>query len=178
MKTTITQKHLKELLSYDPQTGIFKWKKTKGSRAQKGNIAGSLINTGYRMVCVDHKSYPAHRLAWLYVHGYFPEHSLDHINRIPTDNRIENLREVSDQCNMRNRKISHNNKSGISGICFCKQNKKWRVSISIYNKTYNLGRYKDFDNAVCARLAAEQCLNWDGCDSNSSAYQYVQRMLA
>ncbi len=98
----LTQDRLKELLHYCPETGVFTWIKTNGSRGKKGNIAGSINPIGYLDIGVDSKVYKAHRLAFLYVEGYFPEYGLDHINRNKSDNRWSNLRQVSQTCNMRN----------------------------------------------------------------------------
>ena len=95
---SITQDRLKEEVWYDPLTGIFTRK--KGSRAGKvGAIAGSLTSYGYIRVSICSKFYMAHRLAWLYVYGYLPENSIDHINGVRNDNRLANLQEVSRACN-------------------------------------------------------------------------------
>jgi len=92
---TITYDEVHKLFNYDPEIGIFTNKIPRGSSAKKGAFAGSLNGDGYLNIQVNGKSYKASRLAWLYVFGYFPENQIDHINRIRTDNRIENLREVS-----------------------------------------------------------------------------------
>ncbi len=174
-KTSITYQQLKETLFYNKETGIFTWKiKRKGI---KKSIAGYKDSQGYIIITIKKKRYKASRLAWLYVYGYFPENPIDHINQIRSDNRIKNLRVVSFQCNMRNRKVGKNNKTGISGICCETKGKGWRVFIYVNKKCKNLGTYEDFDEAVCARLEAEQCLDWNKCLSNSSAYQYVQKIL-
>lgn len=172
----ITQEKLSQNLDYNPETGIFRWKISIGA-VKKGDIAGYKRLDGYCAIKIERKTYKAHRLAWLYVYGYFPENEIDHINRIKNDNRICNLREVSHQCNMRNSKKPKNNTSGVKGISWYKKIQKWEARIKINRKTKHLGKYKDFDDAVCARLAAEQCVDWSGCDSSSPAFQYVQKML-
>jgi len=88
----LTQERLKELLSYDPETGAFTWLLSPGPK-RKGEQAGSQHHSGYRFVKLDGKMYAEHRIAFLYVHGYFPEGDVDHINRIRNDNRPDNLRE-------------------------------------------------------------------------------------
>ena len=173
----LTQERLKEVLDYNPETGIFVRKITVSSNAIVGDIAGNIGNVGYFRISIDNKSYLSHRLAWLYIYGYFPETYIDHINRIKPDNRIENLREVSGTCNVRNMGNRISNKSGVKGVQWDYERKKWHVRIAINQKTKHVGRYISFDEAVCARLAAEQCLDWNRCDSNSPAYQYVQEML-
>jgi hypothetical protein len=111
------------------------------------------------------------------MYGYWPENVIDHKDRVRHHNWIKNLREVSNQCNQRNRGNSKNNTSGVKGVSFDNVTNKWRPYIKINNKLFRLGSYKEFDNAVCARLAAEQCLGWSGCDSNSPAFQYVKDFI-
>ena len=134
-KKKLTQERLKELLHYDTETGFFTWRKIEVKNQVKvGDIAGSL-SSGYVYICVDQTSYRANRLAWLYEYGYFPEHEVDHKNRIKNDNRICNLREVSHQCNMRNVDILNTNTSGVTGVTFCNTFKKWRAKIERNKKT-------------------------------------------
>ena len=173
----LTQNKLKELLSYDEKTGIFTWKVSNSNRVKVGSIAGTRRPDDYLIIMINKKGYRAHQLAWFYVHGYFPENDIDHINRKRKDNRIKNLREISRQCNLRNSKKRVSNTSGITGIYWHKINSKWVSTIKINYQTYHLGSFIDYNEAVCIRLAAEQCLNWSNCDSNSSAYQYVQKHI-
>jgi hypothetical protein len=177
----LTQERLKKLLHYDPETGVFTRKISTTSNAQRGNIAGTICKNGYAQAGVEGKRYYLHRLAWLYMYGYLPENEIDHIDRNPLNNRINNLREVSRSCNAKNVSPMSNCKTGIPGVFFNKKTKKWWVYISLGPKTKRgwLGQFKeqDFDEAVCTRLAAEQCLNYNQCNSQSPAYQYVQKML-
>jgi len=89
----LTQKRLKELLDYDPKTGIFIWKYACDNM-KVGSKAGYKAKDGYVYVRIDGKSYFVHRLAWLFVYGYFPKYSIDHMNKINDDNRIKNLKEI------------------------------------------------------------------------------------
>jgi hypothetical protein len=175
----LTQKRLKELLHYNPNTGIFTWKVSGicNENAKSGSVAGVSCGQGYICTTIYSTQYSHQRLAWLYVYGYLPENIIDHKDRIKHHNWINNLREVSRQCNGRNRGNPINNTSGIKGITWCKSSNKWKVQIKVNKRIKYLGVYTLFTDAVCTRLAAEQCLNWEGCDSNSPAYQYVQRML-
>ena len=172
----LTQTKLKELLHYNPKTWIWTRKISRGGKP-KGCKAGSINSLGYRQIGIDGKNYKSYRLAWLYMCGYFPEHDIDHINRIRDDDRWENIRHVSRSCNMHNYGNRADNKSGVKGIYWYKAYNKWHSMVRFSGKGYSLGYYSDFDDAVCARLAAEQCLGWSGCDSNSPAFQYVQRMM-
>jgi hypothetical protein len=173
MLDKLTYERLLEVLRYEPETGVFVWKVCRG-RMKAGTVAGRLGVDGYYQIGIDKNLYFAHRLAWLYVYGYMPENSIDHINKVKGDNRIRNLREVSHQCNLRNSKRACNNTSGVCGVYWDKKCNKWRVGINVNYKNKYLGHYDDFDDAVCARLAAEQALNWEGCDSTSDAYCYVR----
>jgi hypothetical protein len=111
------------------------------------------------------------------MHGYFPENFIDHINGKRDDNRIKNLREVSFRCNIRNSKVRNTNTSGVTGVTFDRDLKKWRASISVGKTTHYLGASVDFPEAVAHRLAGEQCLNWGGCNANTSAAIYIKKML-
>jgi len=168
----LTYDRLRELLTYNPKTGKF-FRRTSRGRARAGAECGGTLSERYVRIGIDGKLYSAHRLAWLYVHGYLPENGLDHIDRDPSNNRIENLREVSPSCNKRNCGNPRTNTSGVKGVGWDKRLGKWFVHIMVDRRMFNLGRYSDFDDAVCARLAAEQCLGWDGCDSSSPAYKYI-----
>ena len=173
----LTQARLKELLHYDSETGIFKWKVKLAQRVKIGDIAGS-DSHGYIGTGIEGVLYLNHRLAWLYVYGYFPENEIDHKDKIRYHNWISNLREATPQCNQRNTGNPKNNISGVKGVCRNKKTNKWQVKISLNNQTKYIGEYESFNEAVCTRLATEQCLDWNGCDSNSPAYQYVQNMLS
>lgn len=152
----LTQERLKELLHYNPDTGVFTWiKKSKRSTAI-GSIAGSKHNQGYRATSIDWKRYLLHRLAWLYVYGEFPNGFIDHINRDRSDNRISNLRVVSRSENQQNHKLSKTNKSGVAGVIWAKKDKRWHARIWLGGKTKNLGYFKTFEEAVLARKQAEK----------------------
>lgn len=176
MKNQITQKKLKELLHYDSETGIFTWIITNTNYVKAGDVAGTESH-GYIVIAIEGETYKAHRLAWLYVHGYFPENLLDHKDRIRHHNWINNLREASNQCNQRNTGNRVDNKSGVKGVSWFKATEKWQVHIAVNGKLIFLGRHTCLLEAACHRLAAEQCLNWEGCDSSSPAYQYVKDQL-
>jgi len=147
----ITQAELKELLNYDQETGVFTWKVSKPGR-NFGSIAGTRHVNGYTHIQLNRKIYKAHRLAWLYVHGYFPE-CIDHINNNRDDNRIVNLRESTITQNNHNSRISKNNTSGIKGICWHKKSKKWMAQLCSYGKTIYLGL---FDNIELAELVINE----------------------
>jgi len=152
----ITQARLKELLSYDPDSGIFTWKINRTGAAKAGSVAGNLnSSTGYIHIKIDGKAYQAHRLAWLYIYGYLPENQIDHLNGIRDDNRITNLREVSRVCNMQNQKTRSDNRSGFAGVYWDKQHRKWKAYITIQGKVHSLGYYDTALDAALARYTEE-----------------------
>lgn len=173
----LSQEKLKENLHYNKNTGQFKWRVTRGSQAKKGNIAGSNHHNGYKAICILGKRYYIHRLAWLYIKGYFPENNIDHIDQNKSNNKITNLRETSNQCNARNSGNPSTNTSGVKGVTWFKRHKKWQAKITVKQKQIHLGFHISFLEAVAHRLAAEQAEDWAGCDSHSPAYQYMQLYL-
>jgi len=171
--TKLTQERLKQLLDYDFETGFFKWKKSRGGN-KTGDFAGSLDSHGYFQITVNKKPYLASRLVFLWVDGYWPENEIDHIDRIPTNNKRKNLREVSKSCNMRNCRIGKNNKSGIKGVYFSNGHGKWRASISVFCKRYSLGYFSNIKGAVFARWQAEVKYGFPNCISDSTAFLYLK----
>ena len=154
MPTTIlAQKDLKELLHYNPETGVFTWLKNVGSRGRNGGVAGYTNNSGYRKISAKGFQYYSHRLAWFYVHGEWPK-IIDHINHNPSDNRITNLRSVTQEANRRNSSLLKKNKSGVTGVYWCIQKKKWVANIRVNNKTIYLGCFSGKFEALCARMSA------------------------
>lgn len=169
----LTQERVKELFDYR-EDGYLISKKTRGNRCIVGNPVGYSDKRGYKRLSLDYEKHWVHRVIWLWHFGYFPENDIDHINRDKSDNRIENLREVSRQCNMRNAAPKKNNTSGVQGVY--RSGKRWRVVIKINYKFIQIGVFDNFDEAVCHRLAAEQAEGWQQCDSKSQALSYVDRV--
>lgn len=154
-KADLTAQRLRELLSYDPDTGIFYWRVNRRGRAKAGSKAGTPHSDGYWEIGVDGKAYRAHRLAWLYVHGYTPKEMLDHINRNRLDNRIENLRKSENYLNMRNAGPYKQNSSGVRGVSWSDKSKRWVAAIMDRGRNFHLGSYKSIEEAAAARYAAE-----------------------
>ena len=137
----ITQQRLKQLLDYDPTTGIFTWKVRRGGSAKAGSVAGCKKFDGYNYIKIDDKPCAAHRLAWLFIHGKFPNDQIDHINGVRDDNRIENLRDVDQFTNARNIAKRNDNTSGITGVCWHKVRNKWESRINIDGRKLHLGLF-------------------------------------
>lgn len=152
----INQDDLKELLHYDPETGVFLWKsrgrnwfETNRGHATwnarySGKVAGCLCtrSNGYQeiKIRVIDRLYMAQRLAWLYVYGYLPDFPIDHINRIPSDNRIINLRR-GEEINYFNKCMQTNNTSGYTGVNFHKPTGRWRAYFNKYGKQVHIGMF-------------------------------------
>ena len=154
--SNLTKQYLRSVLDYDPITGVFTWCSRSSTKIKIGDKAGYINNLyGYRLIRVDGIKYGAHRLAWLYVHGSFPENEIDHINGIRDDNRIVNLRAVDRQTNARNMKKRKNNTSGVTGVDWHKCKNKWRAQINGNNGIIHLGYSKSLFEVVCLRKSAE-----------------------
>lgn len=162
----LNQEKLKELVHYDPETGLLTRKTRFGTR-QIGDVMGKNWCVGYVRVSLLCERYSAHRLAFLYMEGRWPK-SIDHINHIRTDNRWINLREVDQAENTKNIKLSSRNKSGVTGISWDRRCKKWFACLRTGGKTKYLGVFSDKFEAICARKSAD---NKYGFHSNHGASQ-------
>lgn len=145
----ITQERLKQLVTYNPDSGIF-YRKTTFGKSIAGNETGTKSMYGYLLITIDRKSYRAHRLAWLYMYGCIPNGHIDHINGIRTDNRIKNLREADYFKNAWNSKVQKNNTTGVKGVSFNKKSRLYDASVCKNNKRYYVGGFKTLDEAKIA----------------------------
>ena len=150
----ITQKELKQLLHYNPETGVFMWLKKPNGRANTLEEAGTNVN-GYIQIRIHRVHYYAHRLAWFYMHGVWPKEYIDHINHIRSDNRIINLRDVSKSENERNKSLFSKNTSGVHGVIWYKKINRWQAQMRILGENIYLGVFRDRFEAICARKSAE-----------------------
>lgn len=142
----LTQKFIKSILHYDPETGVFTWSELLNRRS-KIKIAGRPNGNGHIQIFIRGKMYMAHRLAFLYMTGSLPEKVVDHINRDRSDNSWKNLRSSDysqNCCNITDRK---DNTSGCRGVFWRKESQKWRVIVVKNKKRMNLGSYEDFELA-------------------------------
>ncbi len=155
----ITQERLKELLKYNPDTGIFIWIKSVGT-VRSGAEAGCINDNGYLLIQIDGRRYRGHRLCFLYMTGSFPVADVDHLNHVRDDNRWANIREATAQDNAKNRVIASHNKSGFIGVYFCADRDAWRSQICVNRKKKHLGYFKQKSDAVKARHIAERHYNF------------------
>jgi hypothetical protein len=150
---------LKEVLFYNKDTGKLTWKVVKSFNIKIGDEAGCIdTSTGYRKIRINNKLYYSHRLAWLYHFGIFPKNKIDHINGIRDDNRIENLRDVSDSENAQNQRVAMcTNKLGILGVC--KHRGRFRATIKTNDVQTFLGYFDTPEKAYMAYLEAKRELH-------------------
>lgn len=155
MATTIlTQARLRELLHYDPDTGVFTWRVRRGC-AQAGDIAGSLMANGYLHCAVDRRFYYCHRLAWLYVTGSWPQFMIDHMDRNKANNAFRNLRDVPLSVSQQNRSTAlANSKTGLLGAS---PDQMGGFVARISNQ--HIGRYATAEAAHSAYLSAKRKLH-------------------
>jgi len=151
----LTQNKLKELLHYNPETGIFTWVSRPSNRIYVGKEAGNKIKNGYIIIGVCGSLYLAHRLAWLYMTGEWPESQIDHKDHVRNNNIFFNLRKATNLENSKNKSPSKNNTSGITGVYWAKHITKWMSSIGIDRKQKHIGVFNDKWDAICARKSAE-----------------------
>lgn len=155
----ITRARLMDVLDYDPETGVFRWKAKshRCSWVKIGDVAGSISPTpgtgGYRLIVIDGKILRAHSLAWLYVYGEWPP-GIDHENGVRDDNKIKNLRIASAAENAKNQALRKDNKTGRVGVRIHRG--KYLARIRVSGKLIHIGVYTDFELACAARTDAEK----------------------
>ena len=150
----ITQDQLIDLLSYDPETGVFRWRVSK-ARRNPDKIAGCLCK-GYHVIKIYNKIYKSHRLAWLYMHANWPSDEIDHINMVKNDNRLCNLREATSSENKWNTRKPCTNTSGFKGVTWNKKRKKWWAKIRIFGKETYLGQFDNPSDAAATYILAAE----------------------
>ena len=151
---------IKSLLSYCQETGVFRWRVKRSNVIPAGSLAGGICN-GYRRICVKAKTYTAGRLAWYFVHGEWPHGVIDHINGNPDDNRIANLRSVSQKVNTQNKhRARSDSRSQLMGAHPHSGN--WVATIHVDGKSKYLGYFKTAEAAHAAYVNAKRELH-EGC---------------
>lgn len=159
----ITRQEVKRFFSYNAETGVIFWKE-RPARARHifaGDVAGTDHGDGYVSISFKRRKYLRHRLAWFYVYGTWPK-ELDHINNIPGDDRIANLRPVTRSQNVMNSKPFKNTKSGHKGVFYlgrAYKTKPWRAYITKNKRRINLGLFATVEEAARVRNLAAQSLH-------------------
>jgi hypothetical protein len=152
-RTNLTAERLREVLSYDPLTGEFRWK-IKTGRVCIGQISGSVSNQGYKNIRIDGTAYRASRLAFLYMIGRFPDFEVDHADSDPSNDTWANVREATRSQNIANTKRRSDNTSGFKSVCWSRALRKWYARIHVNNKEIWLGAFVTPAEAHAAYLAA------------------------
>jgi hypothetical protein len=153
-RAELTAERLRSLLDYDPASGLFTNRVSRGA-AKAGKCSGGAAFNGYRLIAIDGVRLYAHRLAWLHTHGEWPKWGIDHINGVRDDNRLANLRDVPPNVNSQNlgRAKSHN-ALGVLGVR--RMRDKFQARIVVDGKVAYLGTYAELAQARDAYLAAKR----------------------
>ena len=166
-RTLPTPDMLRQLIDYDPETGLLTWK-TRTADVMKPSYvgrwndrwAGKRIATkdrhGYIFFRLDGFRISAHRAAWAISFDKWPDQDVDHINGVRDDNRLSNLRAVSRHENTKNSSIRSDNKSGVTGVSWCRARSMWTVRIKADGKYKFLGYFDSKEDAIAIRLIAQQ----------------------
>jgi hypothetical protein len=133
-----TRERILELLDCDPLLGILRWKVWRPNGVKPGDLAGSAKGDGYLRVCIDGKRYGVHQVIWFYVHGTWPAR-IDHKDRNPERNSIQNLRIATRAQNIQNCKVYSTNSAGFKGVS--PKNRRFVARVTINKKTVNLGAF-------------------------------------
>ena len=158
-RSDITLPYLRTILTYNPESGKFTW---IGNQCG-GRSAGTVDDNGYIKIAIHRIDFKAHRLAWAFVHGYLPEphRKIDHLNRVRTDNRIDNFRLCSDKQNCENSGRPKNNTTGFKGVAKCKNTTKYRAYICHNRKQIHLGMFDTPEEGNLAYCNAAKALGWE-----------------
>lgn len=136
----LTAERLREVLDYDPETGLFVWKMKTADCVHVGSIAGGMDEKGYIRMRVDGRRYRAHRLAWLWMTGEWPSRGIDHRDTDRANNRWANLRVASSSQNIANSRLRSDNTSGFKGVSKFK-NGQWRAEVGTPSGRHYLGLF-------------------------------------
>jgi hypothetical protein len=147
----LTAERLREVLSYDPETGIFRWLYDHCS-VKAGDVAGCPEAKGYLRISVDGRRYKAHRLAWLHYFGVWPDKQVGHRNTIKSENWIDNLREGGNAQNCANAETPKNNSTGFKGVA--RSGERFAAGIKVNYRRAHLGSFDTPEEAAAAYDAA------------------------
>lgn len=153
---------LRQLLDYDPETGVMIWRqrfgKKRWNKLHAGKRAFATLVGGYMTGRLFGKNVRAHRVLWALHYGVEPDGQIDHINGMKADNRIENLRVTTAEGNAQNRPLSCDNRTGISGVI--PFGEKFRANIRCGGKLTHLGTFEHLADAVAIRKEAERAMGF------------------
>jgi len=160
-KGKLTPGIARSLLSYEPETGVLRWRQSIGARSCIGGEAGSMNSKGYVHVQIDGKKYKAHRLAFAIHTGAWPEKLVDHENGIKSDNRWDNIRPANNAFNCQNSRVARkNNKTGYLGVHF--ERGRYVAEIWVDGRAVRLGDFDEPQPAHEAYITAKR-IHHPGC---------------
>ena len=165
----LTPERLRELLSYDPLTGVFTWNVRRSQRAEAGAQAGSEKARGYVEIKIDGRLYKAHRLAFMWMTGEFPPEHVDHINGQKADNRWCNLRPATRSQNLCNQQQHRGSASGLKGAFWDAGKGRWFSAVRVRGSRFDLGYFDSAEDAHAAYCAAAKRLHGDYANFGSRA---------
>lgn len=148
----LTAERLREILSYDPLTGLWEWLVRASNRCAKGRFSGSPGSDGYPRIRIDGKNYPTHRLAVLYMTGEWPEADVDHKDRNRTNGTWDNLRPCTRSQNLANKVVRTDSATGVKGVAPNPYSKKNPFRVIVGGK--HIGCYPTTETASAAYIAA------------------------
>ncbi len=170
-RSTMTPQMLREILRYNPENGHLFWRERPSEmfschriwKSWNSNYANRRAlytkdKDGYRVGTIFSLKFKSHRVAWAIYYGDWPNQQIDHINGVKSDNRIANLRDVSQQTNRMNSRLSQKNTSGHVGVSG--KRGKWNASVQIHKNVIHLGRFKLKREAIVAARAARKALGF------------------
>jgi len=150
-----SQARLREVLDYDPDSGEFRWRHAIMGGVEKGDIAGTIMGRGYRLIGLDGARHYAHRLAWIYMTGSVPQGIIDHRDRCKSNNAWANLRDANAELNTRNVKQARStNHLGLLGVS--RVGNRFRAEIHAGKFRKHLGCFSTPEEAHCAYLKAKE----------------------
>ena len=149
LRPKLTQERLKEIVHYDPETGVFT-RISSPYKSRVGREIGTVDTRGYVVMSLNGKVQLAHRMAWLYVYGHLPPHHLDHVNGDTTDNRIANLREATAKQNIENQKLHKNNRTGFRGVIQSKSSGRFHGHVKHHRQQIFVGSFATAEEASAA----------------------------
>lgn len=149
---TLTIDAVRAAVDYDPKTGVFRRRRTRG-RWKAGEVVGTVNHNGYLIIPIGPQRCFAHKIAIFLATGQMPA-SVDHINGDKQDNRLANLRPCNHAQNGANMKVKVTNSSGVKGVSFDKVNRRWKASLTVNRKQITVGRFDTLEEARAAIFAA------------------------
>lgn len=148
----LTAKRLRELLHYDPVTGVFTWRVDRRGGVKAGDSAGCPNGDGYVHIGIEGRKHKAHRLAFFYMKGRWPRDDVDHVDRDRANNRWSNIRPATGSQNSANAKMPSTNRCGVKGVS-AMPNGRYRAQIEHEGRHISLGCYSTIDDARAAYAA-------------------------